>query len=62
MAASVSKLETSLVLKPEPNADGEWGEEDYHDLPYGQLCLLSKEKTGGSKSKQEIRERRREWE
>lgn len=24
--------------------DGEWGEEDYHDLPYGQLCLLSKGK------------------
>ena len=35
--------------------DGEWGEEDYHSLPYGQLCLLSKErKTGGWKSKQEI--------
>lgn len=24
-------------------------EEDYHYLPYGQLCLLSKEKTGGWK-------------
>lgn len=24
--------------------DGEWGEEDYHHLPYGRLCLLSKGK------------------
>lgn len=47
MAASVLIFATpSLKIKAKFLCE-EQGEEDYHNLPDGQCCLLSKEKTGG---------------
>lgn len=43
----VSIFETPGIKTKAKFVGGEQGEEDYHNLPDGQLCLLSKGKTGG---------------
>lgn len=49
MHATVSILETPGIKTKAKFMGEKREEEDYHDLPYGQLCLLSEEKTGGRK-------------
>lgn len=51
MAASVSIFETPGRKSNAKFLCEELGEEDYHNLPDGQLCLLNKEKTGGRKKR-----------
>lgn len=45
MDASVSLFETPGLKTKAKFMGEEREEEDYHNLPYGQLCLLSEEKT-----------------
>lgn len=60
MAASVSIFETPGRKSKAKFLCEEQGEEDYHHLPDGQLCLLNKEKTGGRKKEQEIEREERD--
>lgn len=45
-------------MKTKAKFKGEEWREDYHNLPYGQLCLLDREekKTGGGKKREKVQE------